>query len=101
KPTVTAPPNVMVNSDPNQCSALVNPGTATPHDNCPGSTVSGVRSDAAALNAPYPIGATTITWSATDAHGNTSTTSAIQTVTVVDSQVPSVTPITVAIASLG
>ena len=41
------------------------------HDNCAGVTVSGARSDGAALGALYPIGSTTITWTATDASGNT------------------------------
>jgi len=101
KPTVTAPLNIVVSNDPNQCYAILNPGTAAPQDNCPGATVNGVRSDAMSLSAPYPIGTTTITWTATDAHGNTSATSATQTVTVIDMQLPSVSPITLAIASLG
>src|SRR5439155_20052 len=48
KPTVTAPPDVTASNDAGQCFATVNPGTATPHDNCPGATVNGVRSDAMA-----------------------------------------------------
>jgi hypothetical protein len=63
-----------------QCSANVNPGIATATDNCLGVTVTGVRSDNLALNAPYPRGTTTITWKATDAAGNMST--CLQTVTV-------------------
>jgi hypothetical protein len=66
---------------------MVNPGTATATDNCPGVSVAGARSDGQTLNAPYPIGTTTITWTATDVHGNTST--ATQTVTVQDTQAPS------------
>src|SRR6185503_12730679 len=34
----------------------------------------GVRDDGLALTAPYPIGETRITWTATDIHGLTSTT---------------------------
>jgi hypothetical protein len=44
-----------------------NPGIATASDNCPGATVNGVRSDFMSLNSPYPVGTTTITWTATDA----------------------------------
>jgi hypothetical protein len=74
-PVVTPPPDVN-----GSCSGTIDPGTATATDNCPGVTVSGVRGDALALNAPYPIGTTTITWTALDAHGNSG--SATQSVTV-------------------
>lgn len=52
-------------------------------DNCSGSsdiTYSGVRDDSQPLSAPYPQGVTTITWTATDCAGNSS--SCDQTVTV-------------------
>ena len=88
-PTITAPPDISVGNTPGQCSATVNPGTATTGDNCPGVTVSGQRSDGLALNAPYPLGTTTITWTATDAHDHTAT--ATQKVEVRDAQAPSVT----------
>src|SRR5207244_4505346 len=55
-------------------------------DNAPGLTLAGVRSDGAALSASFPGGATTITWTATDASGNTAT--ATQTVTVSDVESP-------------
>jgi len=88
-PTITCPANITANTDPGQCSATVNPGTATATDNCTAVTVSGTRSDGQALNAPYPKGTTTITWTARDASGNTS--SCTQTVTVVDNQPPNIT----------
>jgi hypothetical protein len=56
KPTVSAPLNIVAGNNPNECFATVNPGMATASDNCPGATVNGVRSDAMALNAPYPVG---------------------------------------------
>ena len=74
-PVVTAPPDVTA-----LCNGTVDPGTATATDNCPGVTVSGVRSDALPLSAPYPLGTTTITWTANDAHGNSAT--ATQSVTI-------------------
>ncbi len=49
--------------------------------------VAGVRSDAQALNAVYPVGITTITWTATSNNGSTSTT---QNVTVNDTEAPKV-----------
>lgn len=88
-PTVSAPANVIVSTDPGQCSATVNPGTATSNDNCAGATVAGVRSDNQPLNAMYPKGVTTIVWTATDAVGNTSAP-ANQTVTVNDTELPTI-----------
>lgn len=77
-PTITAPPDFTAT-----CTDTVNAGTPTVNDNCPGATASGVRGDALPLNAAYPLGATTITWTATDAHGNSAT--ATQTVTITPS----------------
>jgi hypothetical protein len=74
-PAITAPANVNITIGLNQGSATgVALGTATASDNVPGVTVSN--------NAPlsFPLGITTITWTATDAAGNTAT--ATQTVTV-------------------
>lgn len=88
RPTLIAPPDINISNEPGQCGATLNPGTATAKDNCPGATVNGVRSDAMALNALYPVGATTITWTATDAHGNTSMPWSVQTVIVNDTENP-------------
>ena len=88
-PVVTCPGNITVSNDPGLCSAVVNPGTATAADNCAGVTVQGVRSDGLALNAPYPVGTTTITWTATDASNNTDACN--QTITVNDTEPPLIT----------
>jgi len=85
-PTISCPAGVNTVTDPNSCSATVNPGTATASDTCGSVIIAGVRSDSQALNAPYPKGTTTITWTATDAAGNHS--SCTQTVTVTDNQPP-------------
>lgn len=88
-PVVTAPANITVGNDLNSCSATLNPGAATATDNCAGvSSPTGTRSDTQALSAAYPKGTTTITWTATDGHGNSA--SATQTVTVNDTQGPTV-----------
>jgi hypothetical protein len=89
-PTVSCPANVNRGTDPGTCSATFNPGTATASDNCPGATVTGVRSDGQPLNAPYPKGTTTITWTATDSSGNHSP-SCTQTVTITDTEAPVIT----------
>ncbi|HEY9283364.1 MAG TPA: HYR domain-containing protein, partial [Pyrinomonadaceae bacterium] len=97
-PTVTAPADVTAPNDPNSCSANVNPGTATANDNCSVQSVTGTRSDNQPLDAAYPVGTTTITWTATDAAGNTATDT--QTVTVQDTQKPSLLS-SVAVALMG
>ena len=97
-PTVTAPANISVNTAPAAasvasvpaavgfCSAPVNVGTATATDDIGVVSIVGVRSDGAALDADYPKGVTTITWTATDTDGMTD--SQQQTVTVVDKENP-------------
>jgi hypothetical protein len=83
-PIITCPAPIVVTIVLGECTAnvtLVNP-TAT--DNCSSSfTFNGTRSDALPLTDPYPLGVTTITWTATDACGNTSL-SCEQIVTVND-----------------
>jgi uncharacterized repeat protein (TIGR01451 family) len=59
-------------------------GTAVAQDNCAGVTVS--RSPSGNT---FPVGVTTVTWTATDWAGNT--TSATQTVTVIDNTAPVIT----------
>jgi hypothetical protein len=85
-PTITAPGDVTAGNDPGLASAVVVTGSPAATDNCVQVTVTSVRSDGLAIDAPYPIGVTTITWTATDAAGNTA--SASQTVTVVDIEAP-------------
>jgi hypothetical protein len=86
-PTITAcAANVTVNTDPGECYTLkanVNLGTPTATDNC-GGTLTPTN------NAPaqFPKGDTNVTWTVTDASGNSST--CIQKVTVVDNQNPQI-----------
>lgn len=89
-PTIVCPAPIVQGNDPGTCSATVNPGQPTVTDNCDShSTVTSTRSDGQAINAPYPKGTTTITWTATDASGNHA--SCTQTVTVVDNEAPTFT----------
>jgi hypothetical protein len=83
-PHVVPPPNVSTVTDPGKPTASVSPGVATATDNCPGVTVTGARNDGQALNAPYPVGQTIITWTATDASANKANAS--QSVTVLSPQ---------------
>jgi hypothetical protein len=85
-PTISCPVSITTGTDPDSCSAVVNPGSPTVSDTCGSATVAGVRSDGQALNAPYPKGTTTITWTATDGAGNHS--SCAQMITVNDTQAP-------------
>ncbi|MGA9997243.1 MAG: HYR domain-containing protein [Pyrinomonadaceae bacterium] len=85
-PTIAAPPDIVVSSDAGQCTALLDPGFATATDNCPDPVITSTRSDGLTIDLPYPKGTTTITWTATDASGNTAT--ATQTVTVNDTEAP-------------
>jgi len=85
-PSITAPDNISQGNDPGLASAVVALRSPIATDNCGDVAVSGKRSDGAAIDAPYPVGFTTITWTATDAAGNTA--SATQTVTVLDIEPP-------------
>jgi hypothetical protein len=87
-PVVTASSNVTVGNDPGANYATVAVTSATATDNCGDANVAitSTRSDGKPLDAPYPVGVTTITWTATDGAGNTST--ATQTVTVLDVEAP-------------
>jgi uncharacterized repeat protein (TIGR01451 family) len=88
-PVIACPSNITANTSAGSCDATVSVGTPTVTDNDPAVATSGVRSDSQPLNAPYPKGTTTITWTATDTAGNTA--SCQQTVTVNDATAPVVT----------
>jgi hypothetical protein len=97
-PSIICPANQTVSAGAN-CTALVNPGTATAMDNCSVASIVGTRSDMLPLTNPYPLGVTTITWKATDGSGNTATCQ--QTITVQDTTAPTITcPADLTIASV-
>jgi hypothetical protein len=88
KPVITTNGDKNVNNDANVCGATVTV-SASATDNCSVGTVTGVRSDALALNAVYPVGTTTIKWNVTDVNGNPAN-EVTQTVVVTDNQKPTV-----------
>lgn len=83
-PSITCPDDITVNNDPDYCGAVVTYST-TASDNCPGVTI--------AFNPPsgsfFPVGTSSVTATATDAHGND--TQCSFDVTVVDAQPPTIT----------
>ncbi|MFD2542006.1 HYR domain-containing protein [Lacinutrix gracilariae] len=90
-PVITCPENITQTADSGYCDAIITIIEPTATDNCSaGITYFGVRDDALLLTAPYPVGVTTITWTATDASGNDSVTCE-QTITVTDDEIPVIT----------
>jgi hypothetical protein len=85
KPTITAPDAYSVPNDAGQCSATIaSIGTPVTNDNC------GVASVTNNHPSPiFPVGTTTVTWTVTDNNGLTKT--ALQTVTVTDTEKPTIT----------
>ena len=88
KPSITCPAGIIASAAANSCEAMVNVIAPNATDNCSGVTVTGVRDDGAPLNAPYPVGPTSITWRAKDAAGNTAECQ--QIITVRDQTPPTV-----------
>ncbi|MFN4254189.1 MAG: HYR domain-containing protein [Saprospiraceae bacterium] len=81
---VTCPANVSVNAAPGSCSATPALGLPTAaNSNCSGSF--SFSNDAPAN---FPVGSTTVTWTATDPQGNTATCQ--QIVTVADVELPTI-----------
>lgn len=76
------PANITVGADAGNCDAVVNFTMPTVVDNCTGATVSSSH----ASGSTFPLGTTTITFTATDVASNVSTASF--TITVEDNQKP-------------
>jgi hypothetical protein len=88
-PVITCPKDIIAATDTGKNSTTVDPSLATATDSNPGAAVTGIRSDNKGLTEPYPLGTTTIAWSAADAAGNVGT--GAQTITVKDTEPPKVT----------
>ncbi len=89
-PTITCPADVSISADAGECFATgVALGSPIAADNC------GSVSTSNDAPSSFPVGNTTVTWTATDANGNTATCT--QTVTVTDDELPviSCSPVTI------
>ncbi len=85
-PQLNCPADIAVTNDAGQCGAIVSYQTPTATDNCPG--VIAELSSGLPSAAFFPVGITPITYTATDASGNTA--SCTFNVTVADGEAPSV-----------
>ena len=83
-PVFDAVSNITVNVDAGICGATVNFEIPTATDNCEGTVVT--LTEGLAPGSEFPVGTTTVTYTATDAAGNTVTTSF--SVTVIDNEAP-------------
>lgn len=84
-PQIVCPNDIVVNTEPGSCEATVFFGQASAYDNCDG-FIPTVQTAGPPTGSTFPIGVTTITFTATDSNGNTS--SCDFTITVVDNQAP-------------
>ena len=81
---VDLPADISVNNDNGICGAEVSWVAPTPNDNCTGHSILQTAGDAS--GSVFPVGETTITYTATDAAGLTTIESF--TITVTDTQIP-------------
>lgn len=94
-PDITCPPDITQPNDPGVCEAEIDPGLPTVNAGSPVTftwVMTGAVNDAGSGpigNYAFPVGTTTITWTATNASG---TDVCAQVITVVDVEPPSFTP---------
>jgi hypothetical protein len=87
-PIVNCGGNITIDNSPGFCGANILPLAKT-FANCGGATLVATRSDGLAVDALYPIGNTTLTWTATNTSGVSS--QCIQIITVLDKEKPVIT----------
>ncbi|GHA27407.1 hypothetical protein GCM10007103_05990 [Salinimicrobium marinum] len=86
-PVISSVNEINTNTDAGLCNATIAIEPPVVSDNCGSSVPTGTRSDGQAMSAPYPVGTTTITWSAKDNNNNLAV-EVQQTVTVSDNEAP-------------
>lgn len=90
-PTIACPAGVSKDAG-NDCSAEVTAAElGIPTTTGTGVTVAGQRSDGQELDAPYPVGTTTVVWTATDESNRTVSCNQTVTVTGTDTTPPTIT----------
>ncbi|WP_345169207.1 HYR domain-containing protein, partial [Algibacter aquimarinus] len=87
-PVIVCPADISQQADSAICASAVSIVDPTATDNCSTTFVfEGIRSDNLELTDAYPVGVTTITWTATDENNNTSLP-CIQTINITDDEAP-------------
>tara|TARA_R110000850_G_scaffold218852_1_gene344376 strand:- start:201 stop:4634 length:4434 start_codon:yes stop_codon:yes gene_type:complete len=84
-PQIVCPNDIVIDTEPGSCEATVFFAPASAFDNCEG-FIATTQTAGPPSGSTFPIGVTTISFSATDASGNTATCDF--TITVVDNQAP-------------
>jgi gliding motility-associated-like protein len=87
-PTIVCPSNITQTADAERCDAQVTLPSPQTDDNCGVQSVSNDYTGTADASGVYPVGTTTVTYTVTDIHGNSSTCSF--TVTVTDDENPTI-----------
>jgi hypothetical protein len=88
-PSIVCAPAQTQTADAGDCGAIVTVIAPATADNCGVASLTNNYTNTANASAHYPVGTTTITWTVTDIHGNTS--SCTQTITVTDNEKPVIT----------
>jgi hypothetical protein len=86
-PVISCPANITTGNTAGACNKSgLAIGMAAATDNSGSVAITPVRSDGKLLSAPYPVGTTTIVWTATDPTGNDATCT--QTIIINDTELP-------------
>jgi len=85
-PDIVCPSDMLVSADPGQCSAFINMLPPVFGDNCPGSSATNNFNGGSDASDLYPVGATEVIWTVTDASDNSSACSFF--ITVEDNEAP-------------
>ena len=85
-PSITCPADITAGNDNGNCTAAITIASPVTADNCSVASVSNDYNNSSDASDTYPVGTTTVTWTVTDIHGNSSTCT--QQVTVEDREAP-------------
>ncbi len=85
-PTIVVSGNMTQTADPGVCAAWVKVPIPVTADNCSVQSVANSFNGSPSAAGRYPVGTTVVTWTVTDGSGNKTT--AVQTITVIDTELP-------------